>query len=276
MISTTNASHAADGQFATPALVLASHGVPSLQDCDVHLWPFHLRSDEATLLACEGVLSPAERAQAARFAFDRDKSRYIVAHGVLRHLLSLYSGVEPADIAFEHAASGKPKLLPSGDASLGSGGRDLSFNLSHSHDRAMVGFCRGREIGVDLEMLRSEVDVLSLAESCFFGSEIAAIRGAPATQQRETFFRYWVAKEAVLKGEGIGLGYPLDRFEVRFDAADERAGYITSADTTLLRADWTIRVLRLAIGWPGAVAVRGQGWLVRVIRAGTEGRQEVS
>ena len=117
--------------------------------------------------------------------------------------------------------------------------------------------------------MRPELDALSLAESCFFGTEIETIRAAAEDRQREIFLRYWVAKEAVLKGEGIGLGYPLDRFEVRFMPEDERAGYITSADPTRLRNDWTIFALQLAEGWPAAVAARGAGWSVRVCPEGS-------
>lgn len=255
--------------FVDAAYVLSLTQAVGLSEGEVHLWPFELRADSALLFACNRLLSESERACAARFVFERDKRRYVVAHGVLRHLLSLYCGVAADAIAFEYGAGGKPKLLLGGEMDPGSArtGGELSFNLSHSHDRALIGVCRGQEIGVDLEMARPELDVLSLAESCFFGAEIEAIRAAAEDQQCQVFFRYWVAKEAVLKGEGIGLGYPLDRFAVSFLQTDERAGYITSSDTGQLRDDWTIVALQLADGWPGAVAARGTGWSVRVCPA---------
>lgn len=276
MISAPPSDEHASGRFVDPAHVLALTEAPELSASEVHLWPFELRADDSLVAACARMLSTAERTRAAHFAFERDRRRYAVAHGVLRRLLSLYSGVSPEAIEFEHGAGGKPSILRPERAegrSERTGGA-LSFNLSHSHDRALIGICRSREIGVDLEMAREEINVLSLAESCFFGAEIETIRAAAQDRQRETFFRYWVAKEAVLKGEGIGLGYPLDRFEVTFMRDNEQAGYITSADPARLRGDWTIVVVRLADGWPGAVAARGTGWSVRVCpgREGVCGR----
>jgi 4'-phosphopantetheinyl transferase len=256
----------ASGEFVSAEHVLSLRSLPALQESEVQLWPFELRAEPATLQACERVLSAPERDCAGRFVFEKDRHRYVVAHGVLRHLLFLYVGVAPQEVGLEYSDNGKPRLRLSGegDARFERANHGCHFNLSHSQHRALIGFSRGREIGVDLEMARPEVDVLSLAESCFFGSEIAAIRAASAAEQQEAFFRYWVAKEAVLKGEGIGLGYPLDRFEVRFTAVDGKTGYITSSDTTRLSADWTVRVLRLADGWPAAVAARGEQWMVRV------------
>jgi 4'-phosphopantetheinyl transferase len=265
MISDSTQARASES-FAKPEQVLSLRDSTDVLESEVHLWPFELRVDDITLRACERVLSVAERARAERFVFDKDKRQFVVAHAVLRHLLSLYSGVAPQEIGFECSANGKPRLCPTNaDHSRGNiATRNVSFNLSHSQHRAVVGISRSSEIGVDLEMLRRDIDVLSLAESCFFGAEIAAIRGAPLGQRPEAFFRYWVAKEAVLKGEGIGLGYPLDRFEVRFTTPDSVVGYITSSDTAQLSGDWTVRVVRLAEGWPAAVACRGTGWNVRV------------
>lgn len=266
MTCKANTDDRLNDMFVDAAYALSLTQAPGLSEREVHLWPFELRADSALLSECDRILSASERTCAERFAFERDKRRYIVAHGVLRHLLSLYCGVASDGIGFEHGAGGKPKMLLGGrsDASSAGAGSTVSFNLSHSHDRALVGICRGQEIGVDLEMVRPELDVLSLAKSCFFGTEIEAIRAADQDQQCQTFFRYWVAKEAVLKGEGVGLGYPLDGFEVKFMPADERAGYITSAETTQLRNDWTIFALQLADGWPAAVAARGTGWSVQV------------
>ncbi len=274
---TAYAERRTEDSFAGPAHVLALASAPSLRPSEVHVWPFGLHADESAFRMCQGLLNEQERARAGTFAFEKDRHHHVVAHGVLRHLLSLYSGVAAGAIDFEHSASGKPKMGPAGkvDAVRTPDGSELSFNLSHSHGRALIGVCRGRNIGIDLEMVRQELDVLSLAESCFFGEELARIRSAPEEQRTELFFRYWVAKEAVLKGEGIGLGYPLDRFEVRFRRADDSSCDIMSMDTSQLRDDWTVRVLRLGDGWPGAVAARGADWIVRVFRAGPEAPREM-
>jgi 4'-phosphopantetheinyl transferase len=117
----------------------------------------------------------------------------------------------------------------------------------------------GMDLGVDLERRRFDIDPLSIAQYCFFGSELNAIEQAPQQDQRDTFLRYWVAKEAVLKGEGIGLGFPLDQFQIQFRPETFRADII-SFDKQQLPEDWTIRLLPCDPGWFAAVAGRGNDW----------------
>jgi 4'-phosphopantetheinyl transferase len=104
---------------------------------------------------------------------------------------------------------------------------------------------------------------LDIARYCFFGSERTAIEQATAQDQRDTFLRYWVAKEAVLKGEGIGLGFPLDRFQVQFTPGSSSA-IVVSFDTRQLASDWTIRMLPCDPGWFASVAVRGDSWKLQL------------
>ena len=121
------------------------------------------------------LLSDDEKLRADRFVRRRDRARWIVAHGVLRHLLGRYCGVEPRAIAFVHGAAGKPSL-----AQAGAHGTTTTFNLAHSHDRALLAVSRDREIGVDLEQVRDDFDPLPIAREFFFGTELAAIQAAAA------------------------------------------------------------------------------------------------
>jgi 4'-phosphopantetheinyl transferase len=220
---------------------------------EVHAWAFGLDADAGTRALCAALLSAEESARAARFVFPGLAERYVVAHGAMRHLLALYAGREPRSLAFEEAPGGKPALA---------GVPGLAFNLSHSHEVGLLAVSDGREVGADVEGERADVDVLGISGAYFHRSELAAIHGGASPQaQRALFFRYWVAKESVLKAEGCGLGFPLDRFEVLFDAAGE-AATIASFDAARMRADWTVRMLSLGEGWPAAVAAAG-AWRLR-------------
>ena len=237
-----------------PGAILARAGTPPVAGDEVHAWAFSLDGDADTLARCAALLSADESARAARFVFPQLRDRFTVAHAVMRSLLARYAGLDPSAIAFVESREGKPALA---------GVRGVSFNLSHSHDRALLAVGDGRDVGADVEQARAEVDILGISGAYFHRSELEAIRsGASPDAQRERFFRYWVAKEAVLKAEGCGLGFPLDKFEVAFDAAGEGAA-IDSFDTQRMRADWTVRMLTLGHGWPGAVAGRGTGWRLR-------------
>src|SRR6185312_17140504 len=88
---------------------------PSAQDqpipiehADVHVWAFMLRESNATVEAWRELLSDDENLRADRFVRRRDRARWIVAHGVLRHALGRYCGVDPRAIAFVHGVAGKP------------------------------------------------------------------------------------------------------------------------------------------------------------------------
>ena len=224
---------------------------------EVHLWGFILDEPDAIVEGWARILSVDERLRADRFVRRRDRDHWIVAHGVLRHLLGRYCGIDPDAIAFEHGAVGKP-----GIAHRSVRDEPMTFNLAHSHGRALVGVARGRDIGVDLEWIRDDFDPLPIVRQFFFGTELVAIQSAPPGLLRDAFYRHWVAKEAVLKAQGSGLSVPLDSFWVTFEA-DGSIARVASRDPTVLDPSWLVRMLPLETGWRGAVAASGEDWTVR-------------
>jgi 4'-phosphopantetheinyl transferase len=138
------------------------------------------------------VLSDEERRRARRFAYDRDRQRFIIARGVLRELLAARLGVRPEAVELEYGVYGKPVLAPRFAAS------GLRFNVSHCDDVAVYAFSSAGDIGVDVEAVRPMPD-------------------ADALDPRERalgFFQCWTRKEAFIKALGHGMYHPLDRFDV--------------------------------------------------------------
>jgi 4'-phosphopantetheinyl transferase len=242
-----------------PEVLLALPASLGLEPHTVHVWAFTLDGSAALSQACRDVLSPAERQRADRFVFAHDRVHHTIAHGVLRHLLSRYSGIAPNALRFQATASGKPSLQWPASAAAPS----LQFNLTHSDNRALLGVSDGRELGIDLERVRSNLEGLDISRHYFFGAEREAIENALSVTRDRTFFRYWVAKEAVLKAQGVGLGFPLDRFCIHFHRGDDTA-HIETLHPAVLEPDWTVRMLPCDTGWAGAVAVRGDDWSVKV------------
>lgn len=249
---------ARDRAALDPEALLALTSPLVLEPDTVHVWAFTLEGTAAVIDTCRDSLSPAERQRADRFVFAHDRTRFIIAHGVLRHLLSRYCGFAPSLLRFDATSTGKPSLQPAAGppASLG-------FNLSHSEAGALLGVSYGRELGVDLERVRSDIEALGISRHYFFGAERKAIEEAVPTERDSTFFRYWVAKEAVLKAQGVGLGFPLDRFCVNF-LPGGHAARIETLDPGVLQPDWTVRMLACDSGWVGAVAARGDEWKVKM------------
>jgi 4'-phosphopantetheinyl transferase len=236
-------------------------GALQVEPRTVHVWAFSLDAPAECRNQCFDTLCATERTRAGRFVHARSRDDFVVAHGVLRLLLGRYSGSPASGLALTPTSSGKPRLdapIPDGMA--------ISFNLTHSHGRALVAVSDGREVGIDLEKIEPEVRALAIARRYFCSAELAAIESATIPLQPRTFYRYWVAKEAVLKGQGIGLAFPIDRFEVRFEPHGETAR-IATREPSRLASDWTIRMLPLEADWLGALAVRGEDWSLRLEQA---------
>lgn len=241
-----------------PREVLAADAPLPLGADEVHAWAFALEADAAIHARCGALLDAGERDRAGRFHFDVHRDRFVLAHGLVRHVLARYAGTDPRALVFKTAAQGKPAL---------EGLAGVSFNLSHSHERGLLAVSANRDLGADVEHERDEVDMLGIAGSYFFRSELESIRSAadPA-ELRRRFFRYWTAKESALKAQGCGLGFPLDKFEVVFEANGETAR-ANSFDIERMAPGWTIKVLSLGPGWPAAIAAQGSEWTLNYLTA---------
>lgn len=249
-----------------PEVLLTLTAPLALEADTVHVWAFSLEGTSSVVEACRQVLTAEERQRADRFVFDHDRRHHIIAHGVLRHVLSRYCGDSPDSLRFATTGSGKPSIRGRAlgqTAAASAPASSLQFNLTHSDDRALLGVSAGRELGVDLERVRSNVETVDISRHYFFGAEREAIESAVSVMRDMTFFRYWVAKEAVLKAQGVGLGFPLDRFCIHFHP-DADTAHIETLDPAVLEPEWTVRMLTCDAGWAAAVAARGNDWQVKV------------
>jgi 4'-phosphopantetheinyl transferase len=241
-----------------PALLCEAQSALRVAPRSVHVWAFDLKASAVCIDQCRQTLCSTETERAGRFVHKISRDDFVVAHGVLRHLLGRYTATPAGDLRFSVGTDGKPTLDASGnDDSV------ISFNMTHSGSRALIAVSDGREVGIDLERIKQEVKALAIARRYFARGEFAAIERAPAPLQAGTFFLYWVAKEAILKGQGIGLHFPIDEFEVQFDERNLNA-HIRIGETSRLAADWNVQVLPVDEGWAGALAVRGSDWTLRL------------
>ena len=229
-----------------------------LEDRVVHAWGFSLDGSLSFLEQCRSWLSKDERGRAARFIHRQDHVRYVLAHGALRAVLSRYLRVDPADIALSRSEAGKPFVMGE------SGGlSSFTFNMSHAHGRALIAVSKGHEVGVDLERIRSDIEVAKLSERYFAPSEHATIMMQSTHEQRAArFFRYWVAKEAVLKAQGIGLR-ALSQCEILM-GPDGVGTDVLAPTESPDEHNWGVRLLSCDEGWEAAVAARGVDWKVVV------------
>ncbi len=230
---------------------------PPLPLNEVHIWHVWLHQPEAALAAYQSTLSLDELARAERFYFDRDRRRYIVARGQLRQLLAGYLDMTPAEIHFRYAAQGKPALA--GDA-------DVQFNVSHAQDVALIGFCRGAALGVDVEWIRPLSDMDAVAHRSFSAIEYADYLTMPPDRKPICFFNCWTRKEAFIKAVGEGLSYPLRAFAVTL-LPGQPVRFRQIKGDTAAAAEWTLQSFQPAAGYVGALALKGTNWQVSLYAA---------
>jgi 4'-phosphopantetheinyl transferase len=214
-----------------------------LQPDQVDVWRISPDLSPASVKLLESTLSADESRRAARFHFPADRDRYIAAHGCLRDILARYLGCEPAQLTFSTNKYGKPALI----------GHDLEFNLSHSGDFALVAVTQGRRTGVDVEGIRSEMEIERLASRFFSPREVSELAALPPEQRITGFFNCWTRKEAYIKARGLGLSLPLDSFDVSL-APDEPAFLHATRPDEQEAAGWTLLSLEVDPCYAAAVA----------------------
>jgi 4'-phosphopantetheinyl transferase len=205
------------------------------------------------------LLSLDESERARRFGTELLRSRFIVARGLLRVILSRYLDLAPADIRFTKNEYGKPRVEL--DATP-----EVRFNLSHSGDIALYAFALGSEVGVDVEQVKEVSDAARLARRFFSPHEAQALLALPAEQQLAGFFNCWTRKEAYVKAIGKGMAQPLSQFAVSFQP-NEPARLISANGDVRAPERWSLHDLSVAPGYIAAVAVEGQDKMLRRWRA---------
>lgn len=228
----------------------------TLADDEVHVWRVWLNPATGEVEALHRTLSAGERERAGRFYFAKDRRRFIVARGSLRAILGDYLHLAPERVRFAYGTRGKPALA--GDLEAGA----LRFNVAHSHELALIAATRGREIGVDVERLRSIADWSPITRRFFSPLEVATLSGLPTGLQPEAFFAVWTRKEAYIKARGDGLSLPLDEFDVSV-APDEPAALLSTPGNEDGARRWSLRALTPAPGYAAAIAVEWNAWRLR-------------
>lgn len=196
--------------------------LPELGEEAIHIWGLHVPDILDRLEVLYAKLCVGEQEKALRFIRDADRESSIAARGALRILLGGYTGISANEIQFEYSANGKPSLVSpaSGGLSAGQGRQDtcgiISFNVSHSGDWVVLAMGRKRHIGVDIEMIKPEMDVVSIATRYFLPEESARV--CHAEDQAAAFFDIWACKEAYVKAAGSALFRELGTFAVPDDS----------------------------------------------------------
>ena len=224
---------------------------------EVCVWRIDLDTVASAEPRWQRLLSQQELARANRFLFARDRQNFTSTRALLRIILGGYLEQDPRELSFVYSEREKPSLSPLQNA----GG--IEFNVSHSGSRALLAFARGRELGVDVEQIRTDFDYESLSRRFFSPAEQAELSALSQSERASGFFRCWTRKESYIKAHGAGLSLPLDAFDVSLAPGAQNALLATRPNRGEA-ALWSLREIDAGEGYEGALCVRGNGWILKM------------
>ncbi len=219
----------------------------------VHVWrvPIGGAPTESDL----ALLIPAELERLARLRPPVPRAEYVTGRALLRRIVSRYLGVASDAFGIAIGEHGKPSLAPPHDAS------SVTFSLSHTRGLSCLAVAAGTEVGVDIEVVRREVQHDKMSDRFFSSGEVAQLQAMPPAERSAGFFRIWTRKEAYLKGRGDGITHGLANFDVVI-GPDLAAGVTADRLDPGSPAQWSLAELELGGEHVGAVALKNASGIV--------------
>lgn len=222
----------------------------------IDVWKAPLNLPPAQLDKYRAILSRDEQQRSDKFKSEKRRREFIIGRGLLRMLIGQCLEMDPSVIEFAYSEHQKP-YLP-----VTALGIPVTFNLSHSHDLALVALALERRIGIDIEYLRPDVDFRKLAGRFFSEQESRSLQDYEGVRLAAAFFACWTRKEALLKAIGEGIAFGLADFSVSVNPQDQVVSLHTHWDEAEA-ARWSIINFALERDYAAAVAASGTRYKVR-------------
>ena len=216
---------------------------------EIHVWVVDL--DQCNLSCVEAIkeLPEAEAKKAGRFHSKIHRDRYVKGRFMLRSVLGMYLGSDFYDQEFYISRYGKPALQDSYKDN------SIHFNISNSENICVCAFGQYSEIGIDIEKIHDLPDMDRIIAR-FFSEEEKHFLGLPLSDRKQTFFKYWARKEALLKAMGVGMSYPLDKIDI---AGNENSPQLViKIEGSDISNQWTILDMDIFTGFASALALQDE------------------
>lgn len=147
-------------------------------------------SDEQ-LLAHLAWLNSDEVARYRSFIRPERQRQFLIGRSLLRYKLGKLLGVRPEAISFSERPGYAPLLNWMGAAP--------EFSLSHSGPWIACAISTQTALGLDIEVMNSERDLLALSEQALDADDVTLIKGLQGKARVMAFYECWSKKEARYK-----------------------------------------------------------------------------
>lgn len=222
----------------------------------VDVWRIRTTLDADHVARFGSLLSRAQRDRAMRLRITEKRDQYIITQGLTRIVLGRMLDTAPEALAFTRGPKGKPYL----DGEFSDTG--TQFNMTHTSHMALVAVAMHREVGIDIERIRDNLQWEKLARRYFSEQEYRGFRELPGESKLRAFFTCWTRKEAVLKAIGTGLGGGLASFDVSVDP-DAPPVLLGNRWQGRFHGDWSMAQIEPGNGYVATLVGEGNGFTVR-------------
>ena len=174
----------------------------ALRAGEAHVWlSFHETAPVAEKFFLK-LLPDAERERAEKISPAGVRGEFVLAHALVRAVLSQYHPIAPGAWQFERGPHGKPFISAPGDAP------PLQFNLTHTRGLAACVVALDAAAGVDAEYLEPHADLPAVAREFLAPAAAWELENLSGEKQTLRFYEHWTRQEACNKASGVGLASP--------------------------------------------------------------------
>ncbi|MHB8139310.1 MAG: 4'-phosphopantetheinyl transferase family protein [Smithellaceae bacterium] len=212
----------------------------------VHIWAVDLGQWNLHSREALQMLPESERKKTEKLRFEIHQTRYIKGHYLLRLLLGQYLGIDFYNQEFTVNEYGKPSLQKEIESN------SVNFNFSNSENICVYAFTKDGELGIDIEKIHDLPEMDRIVERFFSPNENKIFRSLPEQNRKQSFFKYWARKEALLKAMGLGFSYPLNKVDVLLHHKDSSPVVTKNAGI-----EWTLYDIDSFEGFASALALKG-------------------
>ncbi len=214
----------------------------------IHIYLIDLNSNFYQVDELSKFCDQNELIRSKNFKFQNHQNFFILTRGILRIILSKYLDITPQEIIFNYSEKGKPYI----ETSLNQ--NEIQFNLSHSENLVLYAITKQSQIGIDIEKIRDNCNVTSLAKRFFTPNEYQIIKELNDQKKYQIFFQTWTLKEAYLKAIGLGLSGGLDSLLIDINSLD--SDLIKFQINQQIVNDWLLKKIEIDSNFMAAIAIQ--------------------